>query len=82
MDRKTRQEFIHLFNQGFEEVVLPQIEEIKEDVVKIQEDINGMKVDVSQIKGDLNRVSSKMDYLSDRSLEQEARIKKLETVRI
>lgn len=32
MDDKTKQDFILLFNQGFEEVVMPQIEELREQM--------------------------------------------------
>lgn len=54
MDEKTKQDFIQLFNQGFEEVVLPHIEELREDVDSLKKDVNALRGDVDAIKAELH----------------------------
>ena len=65
MDAKTKQEFILLFNQGFEEIILPQLEEIREQMAT---------------KSDIDRLERKIDHLVDKSDDHEKRLNAIETV--
>lgn len=59
MDDKTRTEFILLFNQGFEEIVLPQIEDLREDMAKrfdkLEVRVNSLEVRVDSVDRKLDR---------------------------
>lgn len=72
MDDKTKSEFIQLFNQGFEDVVLPELEEIREDVKEVKNEIN-------KLGSQMDRVEGHVDRLADKVMEYGGKIKKLES---
>ena len=64
-------DMISTFNQGFEEIVLPQIEEIREDV-------KSLKGDVAKLDVRMDRMEGKLDRLADQTNDHKNRITKLE----
>lgn len=64
MDEKTKQQFILLFNQGFEVIVLPEIESLRKDV--------------NLIRARLDSIEGRLDIFTDKLDEHEARITTLE----
>ncbi|OGE31808.1 hypothetical protein A2631_01605 [Candidatus Daviesbacteria bacterium RIFCSPHIGHO2_01_FULL_44_29] len=74
MDEKTKEDFIKLFNQGFEEMVLPQFEEIREDMASMRKEM--------ATQTDINRLERKIDHLLDKSGDHENRLKRIETLPI
>lgn len=70
MDENTRKEFILLFNQGFEEIVRPEIEELRKEVVT--------KKEFAELKGQVERIERKLDHFSAKSTELDGRVTKLE----
>ena len=65
MDEKTKTEFILLFNQGFEEIVLPEIESLRKEV--------------GLLKTRLESVDRKLDVFTEKVNDNERRINKLES---
>lgn len=53
MDDKTKEDFIKLFNQGFEEIIQPQLEEIRQEMAT---------------KSDINRLEGKLDRDLDKNI--------------
>lgn len=88
------QKFILLFNRGFEEVVLPAIENMGEEIkselkADFKKEIGGLKLDVNSLKAGYERMEHKLDIIVSRQLTDEStlgdhakRIKKLETKRV
>ena len=68
MDDKTKDEFIQLFNQGFEEIIQPELEEIRKELVS--------KAD----KSDIDRLERKMDRIIDKDIVQEKRLDRIESI--
>ena len=68
LDRKFEEKFIPLFNQGFEEVVVPQLEILEEKMDK------GFK----QVNSKFDSINRRLDDHSIKSTDQDRRIKKLE----
>ena len=61
MDSKTKQDFIKLFNQGFEEVVLPEIEELRKDILVIKKEVGNLRQGQDRIGNTLDRVADKVN---------------------
>lgn len=74
MDDKTKDEFISIFNQGFEEIVQPQLEGIREDMATIREDM--------ATKTDIDRLERKIDTILDKDMEQDKRLDRIESIPI
>lgn len=72
MDEKTKKEFMLIFNQGFEEVILPQIVKLEGQVKK------GFK----KINSKLDSIERRIDDQAIKSGDNERRIKKLESKHI
>ncbi|MHB8840551.1 MAG: hypothetical protein ACYC56_01975 [Candidatus Aquicultor sp.] len=77
MNPEERKEIINIFNEGFEQVVLPYI-------ARIQEDIAGMHLEISEIKDVLedhslrfDRIERKLNAVVARQDEQGIEIKQL-----
>lgn len=85
MDEKAKKEFILLFNQGFEEVVLPQLEEIRDDLKDVKKELRDVKTELKDVKEEqkkqgirLDRIDNKLDKVSAKQLDHDKRIHKLE----
>jgi len=63
--------FIRLFNQGFEEVVLPRIEDLGEE-------IRGISKRLEVVETRLDVVERKLDRAIDQLMDHEKGLKKLE----
>ncbi len=86
IDEAFESRFILLFNQGFEEVVMPQIleldEKIESGVKSLKKDINEIKVVQGEHGTRLDRIESKLDKVTEKQLDHENRIQKLEKKRV
>lgn len=76
MDDKTREDFIGLFNDGFTEVVMPQIERIDNKLENIEnrldgvEDrLDGMEGRLATVENRLESVDRKVDRILDKQLD-------------
>lgn len=63
MDAKLREDFIQLFNQGFEEVVLPQLEEIREDIHEIKGEVREIKGEIQDMKGEIQDMKGEIQEI-------------------
>ncbi len=84
MDSKERKEIINIFNEGFEQVVLPYIARIQEDIAGIHTEIDGIHGDLTGIKDvledhsfRLDRIERKLNAVVARQDEQGVEIKQL-----
>lgn len=75
LDKKFEEKFIPLFNQGFEEVVAPAMEEMEKGLKK------EMNQGFDKVNSRLDSLDRRMDVFAIKSADQEKRIKKLETKR-
>lgn len=71
MEERTKTEFRLLFNQGFEEVVLPRIVEIDERLDRVESRLGSLENQVE-------RMDRKLDVVADKVMQHEVKIKKLE----
>lgn len=70
MDEETKKDFIQLFNLGFEEVVLPQIESLREEMTIKFNDVRSEKATkIDEVRGEMatgfNDVRSEMATKED-----------------
>lgn len=72
MDDKIKQEFINLFNQGFQELVVPLIDELIEGQERIGKSLG-------TVETRLDVVERKLDRVVDEHITHEKRIKRLES---
>lgn len=86
MDDKTKKEFIALFNQGFEEVVAPAIDDLRGEITQEFKDV---KQRLFQVENRLEVLDRKVDHISAKQFDdqkqlrdQEKRVKNLEINRI
>ena len=70
-DRKFEQKFIPLFNQGFEEVVIPAIERSEEGLKK---EIKKFRTEVT---GRMDSFDRKMDRVIDKQIDYDFELKSL-----
>ncbi len=75
MDQKTKDDFIKLFNQGFEEVVLPQLEELGRRLGSVENELG-------TIQNRLDIIERKLDRNLDKEMEQDKRLDKIESVSV
>ena len=73
MNDKTKKDFIQLFNQGFEEIILPEIETIRDDVSTLKDDVGVLRTRVTQI-------DNKLDVMNDKILDHGNKIKNIERI--
>lgn len=66
LDEQFEKRFIRLFNQGFKEVVIPHVEDLKEDIQKIDQR--------------MSNVERKLDVLSANSFKQQVRLADIESI--
>ena len=59
MDDSTKRDFIQLFNQGFEDVVIPHIERIEQRLGKLETSVENLETRVYQIDNKLDRMLDK-----------------------
>ncbi|MBI4035083.1 MAG: hypothetical protein HY381_01645 [Candidatus Chisholmbacteria bacterium] len=69
MDDKTKDDFIKLFNQGFEEIVLPHIE-------RIDQGMEDLKNRLDRVEGRLDTLERKIERSTDRFSRAEHNLKK------
>lgn len=83
MNKKTREEFIDLFAEGFEGVVAPEIDEIKQDMEKgfnkVDKKLKNVEDRLETMENRLDVVERKLDRVVDNHITHEGRIKKLES---
>ena len=65
------EDMIRIFNQGFEEVVLPNIERLDDSMATV-------KTGLEKVEARLERVENRLDFLVDQVGDHDIRIKKLE----
>lgn len=63
MDEQSKKDFIQLFNQGFEEVVLPQIEALREEMAT-KEDVHHLEKRLIGVEERVGRVEDKLDKVT------------------
>lgn len=74
LDRKFEEKFIPLLNQGFEQVIMPRLEEMDER-------LDGMEKGFKQINSKLDNINRRLDSDSTKIGDHDRRIKKLENAR-
>lgn len=86
MDDQTKKEFILLFNQGFEEVVVPAIDDLRKEITQ---EFKGVKQRLSQVENRLEVLDRKVDNIvanrlddQEKLRDHEKRLKRLEVSRI
>jgi len=77
MKPEDKKEIMNLFNQGFEEVVIPYLARMQEDIAQIKEDITEIHEKLDDHTFRLDRVERKLNAVVDRQDEQGLEIKKL-----
>lgn len=82
MDDKFKKDFITLFNQGFEEVVLPVIEDMQGDIEEIKEDIKSLDNRVGNVENRLDRIENRLDSVVDNINGHNIRLKTIESIPI
>lgn len=75
MDENTKREFVLLFNQGFEEVVLPEIERLSGEIKEVKTKLSGLQNQV-------DRLDRKLDIFSAQAMELDGRVTKLEAKQV
>lgn len=70
MDDKTKEDFIELFNQGFEEVVLPEIEGLREE----------MNQHFGKLETRVENIDRKLDRLSGQVAGHEQDLQKIKAI--
>lgn len=78
MDTNTKRDFILLFNQGFEEVVLPHIREINGRLDKVDIRLDQIEIRLDNVEVRLDRVENKLDLINDKLLNHDKRITVIE----
>ncbi len=89
LDTQFEKKFIRLFNQGFEEVVIPQLEEIGKDIEGVKKGLNQVENRLDSIETRLGSLDRKVDRVVANQLDDkyilktcEKRITKLESQKI
>lgn len=52
MTEQDKKDIIHLFNEGFEQVVLPHIVEMKEDITGMKKELSDVKTEQSSMRAE------------------------------
>lgn len=61
MVEKDKQEFRSIVCDAIDEVISPQLEEIREDLSGVKKDVSELKDDVSELKNTTDRIERKLD---------------------
>lgn len=77
MDDKTRQEFINLFNQGFQELVVPQLDELIEGQERIENRLETIEIRFDVVERKLDRVVDDHIEIKSKVEEHDKQIKRL-----
>ncbi len=80
MDDKTKRDFILLFNQGFEEVVLPQIKEIYKRLDLIEDRLDKLEKRIETLEIRIGQIDNKLDLMNDKLLDHAQQIKTIQAV--
>lgn len=72
----TKKDFLKLFSQGFEEVVLPAMEDLGNEIRK------EFKSEIAPLKTAVNRLENKLDRMNDKLLDHGNRLDDIESVPI
>lgn len=80
MNDKTKHDFILLFNQGFEEIVLPEIEAIRDDVGDLKKTVSGLDKRVGSLETRVGQMDNKLDHFSDKVIEHESVLKQTQSI--
>ncbi len=79
MDEKTKREFINLFNEGFEEIVRPEIEYLREGMEgrfdKVDNRLDNVESRLGNVEHRLEAVDRKVDRIAAKQLDQESELK-------
>ena len=59
----TKTDVINIINEGFEQVILPHIVEIKDDVHGLKSDVNDLRSDVGDLQSDVTDLKSDVSNL-------------------
>ncbi len=73
LDAQFETKFIRLFNQGFKELVLPEIEELRDDIHEVKKSVDKLEARVDQM-------DRKSDVMNAKYLDHDKRIKDIEAV--
>ncbi|PIP30342.1 hypothetical protein COX25_05225 [bacterium (Candidatus Howlettbacteria) CG23_combo_of_CG06-09_8_20_14_all_37_9] len=60
-EERLEKRMIHIFNEGFEQVVLPHITDIKEDISAMKEDIEDLRSTQARMDRKLDAVVERQD---------------------
>lgn len=66
MDDKLKHDFIALFNQGFEEVVMPQIAILDEEIQGIKKTLHNMEQRMDRIEQRMDHMEQRMDRIENK----------------
>lgn len=77
MDDKTKEDFIKLFNQGFEDLILPQFDELREETASLRGEVISIK-SIMATKSDIDRLERKIDRINAKDMEQDRRLDRIE----
>lgn len=77
MNEKDKKEFINLFNQGFEEVVIPVIEGVRGEVKEVKQVLNEHTRTLEDHSNRFERIERKLDAVVERQDDQGTEIKKI-----
>ncbi|OIP24440.1 hypothetical protein AUK11_03320 [bacterium CG2_30_37_16] len=75
-DRYERR-MIQVFNEGFDQVILPHIVEINENIVSMKQDISSLDKRLTNVEHSQDRMERKLNSVVDRQDEQGLEIKKI-----
>ena len=78
LTKEDKKEIILLMGEALQELVLPQLGEIKEDISVLKQDVSNIKEDLSDIQRTANRIETLQRSELNRVDNHEMRIGKLE----
>lgn len=85
MDEQTKKEFISLFVQGFQEVMIPALDDLEKEInqrfEQMEHRFEQMEYRFDVIETRLDVVERKLDRSLDEPIDHENRLKKLESRR-
>lgn len=72
-------EISNIFNEGFQQLVLPHIQELKDDVEVLKDGVKVLKDDVKDLQLTTGRIERKLNSVVDRQDKQGKEIKTIKT---
>lgn len=82
MDKKHKEEFLEVFSEAFQDVVMPVLEDMHQDISQLKENVNGLKEDMEDVQTTLRRMETHQDHQSAKLDNHGKRIAKLEQERV